>query len=225
MIGSWEWFHAALSAGGPIAFPLVLVGGILTGLNPCCIALYPTVAATCCANGVGSRQLGLRTAIAFVGGTTFATTLMGLLAALAGHAVLGLGPWPRYAIAMVPLLMGTHLLGWLRLPLPSAARGWSGHGFAAAIVAGFLLALVIGSCGTPVLAAILAYAAYKGNLLFGAGLLFVYGLGNGIPLLLVGTVAGELARRAVGTGWQAWVERVAGTALLGLGFYLIMRAP
>lgn len=223
MSGLWQSFDAALSGGGFAALPLALAGGVVVGLNPCCLAFYPAVATTCCAADRGA--IAARSAFAFVVGTAAATTLLGTLAALAGHALLGFGAWPRYAIAFVPLLMGTHVLGWARLPLPTAGARWRGKGLAAAFAAGLLLSVVIGSCGTPVLASILSYAAYKGNLAFGAALLFVYGLGNGLPLLLLGAGAGEFAQRAAGSGWQRWGERAAGVVLIGLGFYLILTTP
>jgi cytochrome c biogenesis protein CcdA len=219
----WQSFDAALSGGGFAALPLALAGGVVMGLNPCCLAFYPAVAATCCA--VDRGALAVRSACAFVAGTAAATTLLGILAALAGHAVVGLGAWPRYAIAFVPLLMGTHLLGWARLPLPRPRAGLRGRGLTAAFLAGLLLSVVIGSCGTPVLASILSYAAHKGTLFFGAALLFVYGLGNGLPLLLAGAGAGALAHRAARSEWQRWAQRAAGVVLVGLGFYLILAAP
>ena len=218
---STEWI-SALTTGGVAALPLALLGGILVGLNPCCLALYPAVAGTCCASAAAERTRSVASSgVAFIAGTALATTAMGILAALAGHAVVGLGAWPRYALAAVPLLMGTHLLGWLSLPLPTGML-WRGGGIAAAFAAGLLLTLVVGSCGTPVLAAILSYAAYKGNLVFGAALLFLYGVGYGLPLLVVGTAAGELARRPL---WHAWSERASGVALVGLGYYLILTVP
>ncbi len=215
---------AALASGGLLALPLALLGGILVGLNPCCIALYPAVAGTCCVNStVKTRGTGW-SAVAFVAGTALATTAMGVLAAIAGHAIVGIGPWPRYALATVPLVMGTHLLGWLALPLPRRAA-WSGGGMAAAFAAGLLLSLVVGTCGTPVLAAILSYAAYKGNVAFGGTMLLSYGIGNALPLLVVGTAAGELMRRAVRPGWDGWSEPLGGAILLGLGYYLILTVP
>lgn len=216
-----EALQSALSSGSTFALPLALVGGVLVGLNPCCLAFYPAVAASCCASAVSDRTRGTAwSAAALVAGTAFATTLMGLLAALAGHAVVAFGRWPRYALAFVPLVMGVHLIGWVRLPMPTAGGPSRRVGFTTTFAAGFLLALLVGSCGTPVLAAILAYAAYQGKLLFGATLLSAYGLGTGLPLLATGIGADELTRRA-GTAAPR-LERGTGLALLGLGFYLIL---
>ncbi len=70
-------------------------------------------------------------------------------------------------------------------------------------VGGLLLSLVIGPCGTPALAAILSYAALKGSVLFAAGLLFFHGLGNGLPLLIIGTAAGGITKRLDRSGGLA----------------------
>lgn len=40
--------------------------------------------------------------------------------------------------------------------------------------------------------------AVKGSIVFGALLLFAYGIGNGLPLLVVGTAAGEATKRLAG---------------------------
>jgi len=226
MNAGWEAFRAALASGEPLALPMALLGGLLMGLNPCCLAFYPAVAASCCASAATERNaIVLKSAAAFALGTALVTSVLGLLAALAGHAVLLFGRWPRYAIALIPLLMGTHLLGWLILPIPQVAGGWKGRGVAGALLAGLLVPVVIGGCGTPVLAAILSYAAYQEDLAFGALLLFLYGLGSGLPVLAVGAGVGGLAHWAARAGWRLWVEPIAGALLVGLGFYLVVTAP
>jgi cytochrome c-type biogenesis protein len=180
-----EAFEAALSAGGAAAVPRALLGGLVSGPSPCCLAFYPAVTATRCV-AVGQRSPALGSLAAFVVGTASMSTLAGVAAALAGHAVLVLGRGPRYALACVPLLMGLHRFGWLRLPLPAAPRWPGAVGVAGAFLAGSLLSLVLGACGTPVFAALLSYAAYTGSVGFGAVLLFAYGIGSGLPLLLAG---------------------------------------
>lgn len=218
-------FEQALATGGLWALPLAALGGMMTALNPCCFALYPAVTATCCAavDAQRSRMVASR-ALAFVTGTAFATTVLGLGAALVGHAIAPLGRWPRYGLAFVPILVGLHLLGWVLLPLPQGRSWTAGKGVRAAFAAGLLLSLVVGSCGTPVLAAILAVAAYQDSVLNGAMLLFVYGLGSGLPLLLVGVAAGSLSSRFASPEASKLVDRIAGAMLVALGFYLLLRA-
>jgi len=137
----------------------------------------------------------------------------------------GLGGWPRYAVALVPVVMGLHLLGWVRLRLPSFAPSKRTGGIHGAFATGLLLSLVLAPCGTPVLASVLCYAAYEGNIPYGALLLFLFGLGTGLPVLLTCTVAGGIAARMDGAGWRAWVDRATGVVLLAVGFYLLLKAP
>lgn len=209
---------SALASGSLITLPLSLVAGVIAGLNPCCLALYPAAAATCCVGrNCGSRR-STTNAVAFVLGIAVSMAVLGIAVSLAGR-ITGLGSVGRHLVALVPLLMGLHLLGWLHLPLERLMRAPLHAG--GAFGTGFLLSLVIGPCGTPVLASVLSYAAYQGQMFYGALLLFLYGLGAGTPMLLVGTTAGSMVRRLDGAGWKVWVDRGAGGALLALGFYLL----
>jgi cytochrome c biogenesis protein CcdA len=122
-------------------------------------------------------------------GVAVAMTMLGVVAALAGHIVGQLGSGVRYAVAAVPLVMGLHLLGWVRLPITSRVIG---NGSLGAFGAGVLLALALTPCGTPVLASVLSYVAYNGSIIFGATLLLLYGIGWGVPMVLIGTAAGQL---------------------------------
>ena len=47
-MGILETLSQALSGGNIAALPLALVGGVIAGVNPCCLALYPAAAGACC---------------------------------------------------------------------------------------------------------------------------------------------------------------------------------
>lgn len=219
-----ELLRNTLSAGGAVALPLAFAGGVVTGLNPCCLPLYPAAAATCCAARCEQPRSAFWNAGAFVAGVAAATTVLGVIAALAGGALSTVGGWPRYAIAFVPLFMAIHLLGWLRLPIPAFAPKGGRPGVVGAFVAGLLLSLAFAPCGTPVLASVLSYAAYEGSVPYGAVLLFLFGLGAGVPILVIGTTAGGLAARLGSAKWRSWIDRGAGAMLLAIGFYLLWTA-
>lgn len=216
-----ESLRAAASSGGLVAVPLALAGGVVAGLNPCCLPLYPAAAATCCAGRCDESASSVRNSGAFVAGVATATALLGVAAALAGRALSGVGGRAPYAIAIVPIAMGLHLLGWIRIPLPSFSGTVRSGGIIGAFATGLLLSLVIAPCGTPVLASVLSFAAYKQSVAYGAALLFAYGIGVGLPMLVLGTAAGGLARRLDRLGWRVWVDRASGAALVALGFYLL----
>lgn len=213
----------ALAGGSVLAFPIALAGGFVAALNPCCLALYPAASATCC----GVRESGMRRSLpnsaAFVLGMALAMALLGIVAAVVGRITPG-GSLLRYAVAIIPLVMGMRVLGWIYLPLPSFFLSESKLKVASALGCGFLLSLVIAPCGTPVLASVLSYAALKGNTYFGALLLFVYGLGAGIPLLVAASLSSRFAKQLDLRGYRKWVDRATGALLLGLGFYLLWTA-
>ncbi len=213
----------ALDSGSPVALPIAIVGGLVMGLNPCCLALYPAAAASCCTGSCHEREARtpLSRAALFMLGTATATTILGVVAAVAGHMMTNLGGWVRYVVAVVPLVMGAHVLGILELPLPKGIASRKRQGLLGAYLTGLLLSLVIGPCGTPALAAILSYAAFKGSVVYGGLLLFAYGCGNGLPLLLVGMTAGGLVARLRDAAWLRWVERGSGVVFVGLGLYLL----
>ncbi len=215
-----EAIRVALSAGGLAAVPLMLLGGLMAGLNPCCVALYPAVAATCCGAGGRKAKQAFSAALAFTIGLALATSLLGLIAVFLGRLTTLDRPI-RYAIACVPLVMGAHLLGLLKLPLPDVSSGVSRRRIGWAFGSGFLMSLMIGPCSTPIFASALSYAAYKGKATYGAVLLFAYGLGAGVPVLFAGATIGRLAQRLETVGFGTWINRLAGAILLLLGFYLL----
>lgn len=217
---------SALSSGSLVALPLAFAGGLAMGLNPCCLALYPAAAATCSAGAcdADTPRPAASNAIAFVLGTATATTILGVVAAVAGSTLEGFGGWVRYAIALVPIFMGLHLLGWVSLPMPRGPIGFHGRGVHGAYANGLVLSLVIGPCGTPALAAILSYAAFQGSVAFAALLLFLYGMGNGVPLVIAGTASGRMTTWLSKFGWRVWTERVAGILMLAVGGFLLWTA-
>lgn len=157
-----------LSHGGLLALPFAFLAGLIAACNPCCVALYPAAAAmycgtkppdACCGASVPTTNRGLKSAIAFMLGIASATTVLRVIAAMAGTVIGQIGSSFRYPIAAVPLLMGLHLLGWLRLPIGTIPQRAARNGLMGAFSGGFLLSLALTPCGTAVLASVLSYAA------------------------------------------------------------------
>jgi len=159
-------------------------------------------------------------AVAFVLGIAIAIAALGSIAAYVGR-IAEIGTPVKYVIAIIPILMGVYRLGWVKLPAFSPKPFQPGFG--GAFGTGLLLSLVIGPCGTPVLASVLSYAAYKQSFMYGGLLLFLYGLGTGLPLVLVGTAAGGLLKRFNCSRYGRLIDPIIGSSLLLLGFYLLWR--
>ena len=204
--------------GNVSVVPLAMFGGLVAGLNPCCLALYPVAAGACCSARDATLRRSLRNSVAFVLGVATAMAALGIVAAYAGRVVSASAP-VKYTIAFVPVLMGLYRLGWVRLPLPSVSPVWARWG--TPFGAGLLLSLVVGPCGTPIIAAILSFAAYKQDFVFGGILLFAYGVGTSLPVLLVGTAGGKVLERLDRARFGTHVDEVVGGSLVLIGLYLL----
>ncbi len=213
-------FQQALSAGNVATLPLALIGGLVAGMNPCCLALYPAAAGACCSPKEQSVRPPLSNAMAFLFGVASAIAAMGVLAAYIGRVAAVALP-VKYTIAFLPIVLGMSRLGWVRLPfaVPKTPR----PRVAGAFGVGLLVSLVVGPCGTPLLASVLSFAAYKQSFFYGGLLLFLYGIGNGLPVVLLGTAGGGMLKRIDRSRFGSWIDPIGGGLLILLGFYLLWR--
>jgi cytochrome c biogenesis protein CcdA len=239
-----DWLTPWLGSGSLLVVPLVILGGLITAFNPCCLPMYPAVfgffGASCCGKAVASdsphqdvtiQPLVLTTALPFVLGMATATALMGLLTAGLGWVFGQFTTELHLLMAIVPLFMGLHLLGILPLPVYAwhlhqpqieVSRKWIG-----AVVsygAGMLFSLAIAPCATPILMSILALVALQGDPLYGALLMFIYGLGAGLPLLLIGHGLTRVQHLFAAPGHQRRIRQLSGLLLLGVAAYIIWLA-
>ena len=67
-------------------------------------------------------------------------------------------------------------------------------------------------------------AAARGSAVQGAVLLFVYGLGKGVPLMLLGLASGSLVLMRSLSRATGVLTKIGGVALLGAAGYLVWLA-
>lgn len=239
-----HWLTPWLSSGSLLALPLVILGGLVTAFNPCCLPMYPAVfgffGASCCERAADSgnpsqvmtdRPMVAVIAFPFVLGMATATALMGLLTAGLGWVFGQFATEFRLLLALVPLFMGLHLLGLLPLPVTAwhlhqpridVSRKW--YRAATAYGAGLVFSLAIVPCATPILLSILALVALQGDPVYGTLLMFIYGLGVGLPLILIGHGLLRLQHVFATSVQQRRIRQLSGLLLLGVAVYIIWLA-
>lgn len=125
-------------------------------------------------------------------------------------------------------LIGLNLLGALKLDSSLLARLQPKRVAVTGLLGALLLGLVVGlagsQCGTPVLIAILGLVMAKGKLAYGATLLFAYGLGRGVPIILAGTFTGVIKALPAMARWARGMEIGAGVVLILVGAYFAWEA-
>ncbi len=221
-----------LSARGGAA--LVVAGffglGLLLALTPCVFPMFPIGAGLV----MGQRQppslrQGMTLSAAYVLAMAVAFAGLGVGAAWSGQnlQVALQSPVAISVAATIFVLLALSMFGLFNLQMPrfvanrleriERRRGSIGG----AALLGFTSALVVGPCVTAPLAGALLYIAQTGDVVLGALALFALGLGQGVPLLLIGAFGPRILPRS--GAWMEATKWVFGVLFLGFAIWLAGR--
>ena len=208
-----------------VAYLLVFLGGVLTSIGPCNLAMVPVIIGYVGGQHELTRAKGFWLSLFFTLGSSVTFVLLGLVVAGVGGIFGAQAKVLHYLVAAVCLFIALNLLGVFKLNFDLLARLQPKRVTITGLLGAFFLGLVIGlvgsQCGTPVLVAILSVVMLKGKLAYGASLLFAYALGRGVPIVLAGTFTGVVKALPALQRWTAWMEKAAGIVLLAVGLYFI----
>lgn len=228
MEGLMQTLEEAINSSSWLVIPLVFVGGAATGMNPCVYPTIPVIIGYISGQKSQTKAKGLLLALAFVLGLAITYVILGATIGFLG-SVLGLSRsvW-MYIVAAVCIVVGLNMAGLLPLSFSTwapAQSKWSQmSGFAGAILLGMMFGLVASPCAMPILTLILAMIASKGQVAYGSLLMFTYAVGHGLPLVIIGTVAGALTSLERFTKYSVTIQRVGGWLLIAVGAYFIWTA-
>jgi len=223
-----------LYIGGSLiaAYLAAYVGGVLTSFTPCIYPVIPITIAYIGARGSASKLGGLAVSLVYVLGMAVTYTALGGLAAFTGRLFgqLQSNPWMYFLVANICVLMGLSMLGLftITVPVPRAIANFrmtgQDKGFGGSFLVGIVSGLVVSPCTTPVLAVLLSLIAAKQQIMFGMSLMFVFALGLGTLLIIIGTFAQALAGIPRSGVWMTRINRIFGVILIGMGEYFLIKA-
>ena len=207
---------AALSTavqGNPaLALGAAVLWGVLSVvLSPCHLATLPLIIGFIGEQGRTSTRYAFTLSLLFALGLLVTLALLGALTAALGRLLGDVGPWSRYFVAAVLLVMGLHLLGVIPLPLRGANPGaMRRRGLLAALLLGLVFGLALGPCTFAYLAPMLAVVAgvAASAPAYAVGLLLAFGLGHAAVLVAAGTSTGWVQR------YLHWSETSRATTVL-----------
>ena len=209
-----------------------LGAGLLLAFTPCVLPMVPILSGII----VGQQQpvsaaRGFALSSAYVVAMAMTYALAGVAAGLLGHTLQAAFQQPAVLIAFSALFVALSLsmFGFYQLQLPNAlqsrldsiSRAQRGGSYLGVGVMGALSALIVGPCVAPPLAGALAYISHTGSALVGGSALFALGIGMGLPLIALGTSAGDLLPR-VGA-WMENIKRLFGVVFLGVAVMFMSR--
>lgn len=209
-----------------------LLIGIGVAFTPCVLPMYPLISGIILG---GNRKYSpgrlFALAMVYVQGMALTYTVMGVIVAAAGlrfQAALQ-SPAILIGLSVLFILLALSMFGLFTLQLPSSLQTrltlWSnrqqGGSLTGVFLMGALAGLICSPCTTAPLSAILLYIAQSGNMLAGAGTLYLYALGMGLPLIAVTLFGSRLLPK--GGAWMQTVKEGFGFVILALPVFLLER--
>lgn len=210
-------FGSSVSEGSLLALPVVFLAGIVaSGVCPCTVPMGLGVASIVGAQESEAPRRGLLIAAAFFAGIVVNLTVLGALAGrLGGVLTTSFGRSWTLAMALVSLVaaalafygprLGVERLAALRRPGLLGAFGY-----------GFIFSL--GTSAAPLLV-LLTISAAQADPLYGLVLAMTFGIGRGLPFLVLGVFVGELVRFTRLAQWRRSLQLASGVLLLIVSFY------
>lgn len=185
--------------------PLALLGGVLTIASPCVLPILPIVLG----GTLQDRTQGQRNTrpLFIVAGFVISFATLGMLLASASQHVVLAHETLRYVGLAILAVLGVAMLwkapyAWLMNHLSALVSRAMPAGGAerAGNLGGLLLGMSLGAvwtpCAGPVLASILVLVAQAQDLGRSAGLLLLYAIGAGIPMLVI-AYGGQFVRTRI----------------------------
>jgi thiol:disulfide interchange protein DsbD len=229
------WFQRSRQHA-PLALVVVFAAGLLASATPCVYPLLPITSAILMARGRDSRRRGLWHTAVYCLGIVFFYAALGLLAATTGTAlsVVMTSAWVNLGFAIVFAYFGLSMLGLYEFHLSSVlatqletATGRRG-GLVGTFLMGTTAGLGVSPCIGPVVGAILleitgqtaaasgaSNGVTTGVMLHGMALMTSFGVGLGLPFLVVGMLSNWVGRSGA---WLTKIKFVLGLPILYVAY-------
>lgn len=204
--------------GGPL-FVLVilpLAGVVASAVCPCTIPVGIGIAGMAGTSEAQNRRDGVRIATGFFVGIVLNLALLGVLSGSMG-AILGetFGRYWAMTMAIASLLAALIAFRGPQLDIEKLAKRRR-PGVLGAFTYGFIFSL--GTSAAPLLLVLTVAAAHR-TPLHGLMLSVAFGIGRGLPFLLIGLFAGTMARFVRMQRWRRAIQLLSGTALVFVSVY------
>ena len=204
--------------GGPLLVIAILplAGIVASAVCPCTIPVGIGIAGMTSNSENQTRRSGFHIAAAFFAGIVINLALLGALSGRLG-AILGESFGRYWALTMAAASLIAALLAF-RGPQMDAEKlsMMRRPGALGAFAYGFVFSL--GTSAAPLLLVLTVAAAHR-TPAYGVLLAVAFGIGRGLPFLLVGAFAGGMARFARMQRWRRAIQIVSAAALVFVGGY------
>lgn len=212
-------FAAWLPQASGAAVLVAIVAGVLaSAVCPCTLPVGIGLATTAGGTESQERRSGLLVALAFFFGIVVNLTLLGAVTGRLGAVLTeSFGRYWALGMAVFSLVAAIVAFWGPRVEVQRLAD-LRRPGVSGAFVYGFIFSL--GTSAAPLLL-LLTVSAAQARAEYGLLLALAFGVGRGLPFLIVGLCAGLLMRFASLARWRRPLQIVSGCALLAVSVYYV----
>jgi len=219
-----QTLQGQLQAGSVTAIFVVFAAGVLTSFTPCVYPMIPVTVTYIGGAAGGDRRRAVALSVTYVLGLATMYAALGVAAALLGK-IFGdftRNPWVYGAVAAIIFVLGLAMLDVFTIPALMTqlqGKGVRRGGFVGAALMGVAAGFVAAPCTAPVLGLLLTYVGQTRNVVWGGSLLFVFALGLGMLLMLLGIFSGMLTSLPKAGAWMDRIKKAFGVAMLLIGLW------
>lgn len=212
-------FSQSLSEGSFLSLMIAVGAGIITtGVCPCTLPVGLGIAGLVSSSAENKSNQGFLIALSFFVGIVVCLAVLGTLAGGLGVFLTeSFGQYWALSMALISILAAIAAFYGPRLTVTRLAA-LRRPGVGGSFVYGLIFSL--GTSAAPLLL-LLSVAAAKANPWFGFMLALFFGLGRGLPFLIVSAFAGAVTKFAQLTWLRKSIQIVSGLALLFVAYYYI----
>lgn len=206
---------------------LSLLLGIFLSLTPCIYPMIPITMGILQSQGSSSMLRNFALALTYTMGIATTFALLGVTAAFTGQMFGNIMNSPIVILFIVTMLvyLAGSMLGLYEMYIPrfmqSNNTSSAGGSFVSAFMFGAISGTVASPCLSPGLLLLLTIVTSIGSVALGFALLFFFGLGLGMPLLIIGTFSGSINMLPKAGMWMIDVKQFFGFIMLGTCFYFL----
>lgn len=217
-------FSTFLSNNIWLALITAFLAGVASSFSPCVLSSIPLIVGYVGGYARKDKKLAYKYSLIFCLGIIITFTLLGIASALLGRLFTGAGRWWYIILGVIMLIVGLQLIGVIEFGNNSCRMPNRRKGVAGAFFLGILGGVLSSPCSTPILAAILAFVASKGNILLGVIMLFLYSIGHCILIFMAGTSI-ELVEEISNSNKTIFIGKLLkillAVIIIIVGFYLL----
>lgn len=218
-----------------IRFFASLILGLLLSLTPCIFPMIPITVGILQINSSTSKIRGFFTSLSYTLGISLTFAIFGFIVTLGSHVFGSFqgSIWTILPLAILLIYFGLSMFDFYEIKIPKFLQPKSTSVKQGSYLSAFLFGTISGTvaspCLSPGLALILDYVSQLSSnadifsYLEGFLLLFVFGIGSSLPLLIIGTFSSSLNFMPKAGPWMLEVKKIIGIMLIVMAFYHISK--